>query len=98
MIGYGMMGGFGSNLGFGSWGVFGAILNIVFMVLLIFGGVALLVWFIRKLRNPNSNNSIEDLNFDEELDTPEYALKVRYAQGEITRDEFQIILDDLRSN
>lgn len=98
MIGYGMMGGFGSSLGFGSWGGVGLILYLVFMILVIAGGIALLVWLIRKFSNPNSNKLLGDANFNQDMEDSEYVLKVRYARGEITRDEYQIILNDLRSN
>jgi putative membrane protein len=91
MMGGGMMGGFGS--GFGGFGLVGMLFNIAIII----GIVVLVVWAVRQFSRPNnssgqasSHNSIAGptLSAREILD-------IRYARGELTREEYQNILSDI---
>jgi putative membrane protein len=80
-MGHWMMG----DLGMG-W--FGMILMLVFWVLVITG----IVFFIRWLVQNTGNRSISDGNADSQAIE---ILKGRYANGEITRDEFESMKRDI---
>lgn len=82
MMGGGMMNGFG----FGGLGLIGLIFNLVIIV----GIVILIVWAVRRFTSgttssnqPTSNQSAREI------------LQSRYARGEITRDQYQQMLQDL---
>lgn len=87
MMGGGMMGGSGLG-GFGTFGLIGMILNLVITVAVIVGIVVLVIWLTRRLgqegnTGPGGTNS------------PREIAKLRYARGEITRDQYQEILADI---
>ncbi len=96
MVGHGMWcGGFSRMFGgFGGLGLMGPILNLVISVVVIIGTVWLVIWIVRRLsfnQEMTGGQSRPD-NTKSPLDI----LKVRYAQGEITRDEYQDMLADLK--
>lgn len=79
MGGYGgMMGGYGSQFGFG-FNPIGAILSLVFWALVIGGIMLLVVWLARNAGKERGAPSESPLNI----------LKVRYAKGEITKEQFE---------
>jgi len=93
-----MMRGFGWNgcwgyENFGNMGLVGWIVNIVLMVAVLVAIIWLVVWAVRKLTN-NQKGSISGKSYDE-LSTAREILRTRYAKGEITREEFKQILDDI---
>jgi putative membrane protein len=71
------------------WMAFGA----VWMVLFWGGIVALVVWAITRLSGDRERR--EELSRSEDRPPLEIA-KERYARGEITRDQFKQLQDDLR--
>jgi putative membrane protein len=79
-MGPGMMGGYGFNL-------FSAILLLVFWVLIIGGGVLLVIWLARNAEHTTFGTSSSDAPLD--------ILKVRYAKGEITKEQFDAIKSEL---
>ncbi len=80
--GYRMMGGYG-------WNPLGVILSLIFWALIVGGIVLLVVWL---LRNPGRVS----LGASSGVDTsPLDILKVRYAKGEITREQFEGMRHDL---
>lgn len=82
----GMMGGYGYRYGYGVnlwWGA----LMMVFWVLVIAGIVALVVWAIRE-KQPSPTGRVRE---SEALEI----LKQRYARGEITREEYERMRQDL---
>ena len=87
--------GFGSGLGgFGAFGLSGLILNLVITVGLIVGLVLLIVWLWRRVNSggqrwPARQQPTETGNSSKEI------LQVRYARGEITREQYQQMLVDL---
>ena len=90
MMGNGLWGGCCSGFsgGFGSMGIFGSILSLVLSVGLIIGLVIFLVWAVRRLgaapKNNRANSSAENT-----LQSPLDILKLRYAKGEISQQEYQ---------
>ena len=86
----GMMGGYG----FGSFGLIGMILNLVITVGLIVGIVLLVVWLVRLLGSEGGAISAGHRP-GQEAASPREILQVRYARGEIKRDEYQQMLSDL---
>lgn len=82
MGGGGMMNGFG----FGGMGLIGLIFNLAIVI----GIVILMVWAVRRFTSgatnwnqPSGNQSLREI------------LQARYARGEITRDQYQQMLNDL---
>ncbi len=85
----GMMGG-----GFGSFGGVGLIVNLVITIGVMIGIVVLIIWAVRRLSADASGSSLAKQS---ELAgaPPKEVLQLRYARGEITRDQYQEILADL---
>ena len=96
-MGYGMWGGCCSGIfgGFGGFGLVGSILNIVITVGLIIGIVWLVIWIVRRLSS-NQKTLLSQSGSSDNMKSPLDILKVRYARGEITRDEYQDMLTDLK--
>ncbi len=95
MMGGGMMGGFGSGFGTGGFGLLGGIISLVFNIAVLIGIVLLVVWAVRQFsgrgdtpRGFNAGQSAPLLSAREVLST-------RYAKGEISREEYQTILQDI---
>ncbi len=54
--------------------------------------IGVVVWLIVNSRNSSHNKSSANKNFSQ---TPIEILKLRYAKGEITKEEFEIMKKDL---
>ena len=90
-----MMGnfGYGSYGSYGGFGWIGMIFGLIIMIALIVGFVFLVVWAVRRI----SGNSVH-LHSQLPNSTDQSAkdiIKVRYAKGEISREEYQKLLVDL---
>ncbi len=96
-MGYGMWGGCCSGIfrGFGGFGLVGSLLSLVITVGLIIGIVWLVIWIVRRLSS-NQKMSLSQSGLPDNMKSPLDILKVRYARGEITRDEYQDMLTDLK--
>jgi putative membrane protein len=81
MMGYGMMDGYG-------WG-FGLI-GLLFNVAIIVGIVWLVIWAVRRVTG-NGSASYQAGG----AQSPREILQVRYARGEITRQQYQQMLKDV---
>ena len=80
--GFGCCGG----AGFGWWGI----MNLIFGLILLAMVIIAAIWVVRRLlasRTPASTAGVA---------TPEAILKERYARGEITREEYLSMLQDIR--
>ncbi len=77
-----MMGGFG----FAGMGLFGLVFNLAIIV----GIVILVVWVVKRFTSGTTN-----WNQPSGGQSPREALQARYARGEITREQYQQILQDL---
>ena len=91
MMGGGMMGGgFGSGLG--SFGLVGGLIGLLFNIAIIVGIIVLIVWAVQKFSSGNTSSkatsAAQPFSAREILD-------VRYARGELTRDEYQTKLSDI---
>lgn len=81
-----MMGGGGMMGGFGGGGLIGLILNLAIII----GIVILVVWAVKRFTSGTANGNQTSGN-----QSPREILQARYARGEITRDQYQQILQDL---
>ena len=77
----------GYGFGFAGWGIMlaGAILVLLVLIGLIF----LVIWAVRQGKGPGRNESGHRLQSAEDI------LKARYARGEITREQYLSMLEDL---
>lgn len=84
------LGNWGSLVNFGAWGWLGMILNLVIWIGLFTTLVLLVVWTIRRARVPAAQGLHASVQ-----PTAKEILQARYAQGEITREQYLQMLDDL---
>ena len=93
-MGHGLWGGCCSGWlgGYGGLGLVGSILSLVLSAALIIGIVIFLIWAVRRLGRGSS--SISPLG--DSSQSPLDILKVRYASGEITQQEYQDMRKDLK--
>ena len=82
MMGGGMMHGFG----FGGMGLFGGWIGLIFNLAIIVGIVILIVWAVKRFTSGSVSSGGQ---------TPREIVQARYARGEITRDQYQQILQDV---
>jgi putative membrane protein len=83
MFGYGMMHGYGL-------GLWGGLIGLILNVLIIVGIIWLVVWAVRRLAGGVSHWGPSSAS-----QSPREILQMRYARGEITRDQYQEMLKDL---
>ena len=81
-----MGGGFMHGFGFGGMGLFGGWIGLIFNLAIIVGIVILVVWAVKRFTSGSVSSGSQ---------TPREILQARYARGEITRDQYQQILQDL---
>jgi putative membrane protein len=86
-FGYGCFGGYGAS---GGWGL---ILNAAFGILIFAGIVWLTIWAIRRFSARNSDSS--NLYPASPASSAKEVAQMRYARGEITRDQYQQLLNDI---
>jgi putative membrane protein len=79
-----MMG--GGMMGYGGFGLIGLLFNLLILV----GIVVLIVWAVKRFTGGISNGNQPSANV-----SPREILQARYARGEITRDQYQQMLQDL---
>jgi len=90
MMDGGMMGG-----GFGSFGLMGGFIGLLFNVAILVGIVLLVVWAVRKF-STSTRSSAPTASPNQTLSAREI-LDIRYARGELTREEYQTRLSDITS-
>jgi putative membrane protein len=83
-----MMGGFGGYGGFGSTMM---IVNTVITLAVLIGLVWLVIWAVRRFSANSTSNGFQNGSAQSAKDFTQ----IRYAKGEITREEYQQILLDL---
>lgn len=84
MMGTGIMGGSG-------FGLIGMIFNLILTAGVVIGIVLLVVWLVRRSDvsgNPTFNSGTGE-------PSPKEILQTRYARGEITREQYEIMKQDL---
>ena len=87
-----MMGGFGS--GMGGLGLFGGLISLVLMIGLLGGLVFLGVWLWRRFGD-TTGASFGAQSQRTQPPSAREILQSRYARGELTREEYQTMLQDL---
>jgi uncharacterized membrane protein len=104
MMGGGMIGGFGG--GMGSLGLFGGLLSLVFSIGLLVALVLLGIWLWRQVSptlrqaqgmalSPKTTAQLLTRTRSVGSQSAREILQIRYARGELTREEFQAMLQDL---
>jgi uncharacterized membrane protein len=96
MMGGGMMGSLGS--GMGGLGLFGGLFSLVFSIGLLVVLVLLGIWLWQKVSlTLNSQTTAQPLIGTRSggRQSAREILQIRYARGELTREEFQTTLQDL---
>lgn len=87
MMGGGMMGG-----SIGGFGLAGGLIGMLFNIIIIVGIVVLVVWAVQKF---SSNNAGQKVVSSSQPASAREILDIRYAKGELSRDEYQTILHDV---
>ena len=85
-----MGGGFGSGLG--SFGLIGGLIGLLLNIAILVGIVLLVVWAVKQFSG-SSNQGISAITGQSR--SAREVLDTRYARGELTRDEYQTILNDI---
>ncbi len=85
-----MMGG-----GFGSFGLMGGLIGLLFNVALLVGIVLLIVWSVQKFSG--TNHSGGSAASSKQVLSAREILDIRYASGELAREEYQTRLSDISS-
>jgi putative membrane protein len=85
-----MMGHMG-NLGFGGVNVIGFILGLLVLLVILAGLVVLVIWAVRHFGKINRMNSTPVSS----AQSPKEIVQARYARGEINREEYQQLINDL---
>ena len=83
-------GNWGSVGNFGIWGWISFILNLVFWVGLTAGLILLMVWAVRRARVPTATGP-----HTSGQPTAKEILQAKYARGEITREQYQLMKQDI---
>lgn len=81
--------------GFGNLGWIGWIVNIALTVGILIALVLLVVWAIRRMSD-NQQNTVFSTSQGRERSSARDVLQTRYARGEITREEYRQMLEDIR--
>lgn len=93
-MGGGMMGGgFGSGLG--SFGLIGGLIGLLLNIAILVGIVLLVVWAVKQFSGSNSQGTSAITGITGQSRSAREVLDTRYARGELTRDEYQTILNDI---
>ena len=94
MFGYGLDSCWGLA-GFSSLGWIGWIINIVLTIGLLIALVWLVIWAVRRITNNQGGLMVSPVQSSGLTNSLEI-LQARYARGEINREEYQQMLEDIR--
>jgi putative membrane protein len=86
--------GYGGLGGYGGFGLIGLIFNAVIAVALLLALVLFIVWLWRRVNAGGQGMSTSQQSTRSDASAKEI-LQVRYARGEITREQYQQMLGDL---
>jgi putative membrane protein len=81
--------------GYGGFGLIGGIIGLVITIVILVGLVVLVVWAVRRITGsqqgflPPMSQNANQMNASE-------ILAQRYARGEITREQYKQMLEDIR--
>lgn len=88
------MHGFGMFGQYGGFGLIGMVLNLVITLGLIIGAILLVIWLVKRLAPAGGTGIAAPGEVSSDL-TPREILARRYARGEIDREAYQRMLEDL---
>ncbi len=74
-------------MGYGMMGL--GLIGLFFNIVIVVGIIVLIVWAVRRFSEPGSRPMSGG-------QTPREIVQTRYARGEITREQYQQMLDDLK--
>lgn len=77
------------GFGYGTFGWVGMIINLVVTIVVIIGIVWLVIWLVRRADAAGNSTMLPESH------SPREILQSRYARGEITREQYLEILEDL---
>lgn len=80
--------------GFGAFGWIGMILNLAITIGVIVGIIWLVIYLVRQF-SPGGFKSTVSSSVAENIESPRDVIQLRYARGEITRDQYVEMLEDL---
>lgn len=78
-----MMGGL-----FGGWGLIWGIFIFVFIAIILIGIILLIIWLVKRVNHSGGSSTVRESNALE-------ILKKRYANGEMTKEEFETTKKDI---
>lgn len=81
------------HIGYSSFGYGGMIIGSLLFIAFIVGIIALIVWVVKSASKGNTSSSSVSSTASQ---SPQEIAKIRYAKGELTREEYQALLDDLK--
>ena len=79
---------------FGMYGWLGFVLNLVIILAAVIGIIWLIIWLVRNASS-NQNKSFDRSSLAESQLSARDILQLRYVRGEIDRDRYLEILDDI---
>lgn len=79
--------------GWGSFGLMGGLIGLLFNIAILVGIVLLVVWAVQKVSR--STNSGASTTAPSQVLSAREILDIRYARGELTREEYQTRLSDI---
>ena len=88
--------GYGMMSGYGSLGLVGWIIKRVLTIGILFGLVLLVIWAVHRITKKRGGSQLSSGQGRSGLVTAREILQSRYARGEITREEYQQMLEDIR--
>jgi putative membrane protein len=80
--------------GLGNFGWIGLILNLILIVGLIIGSVLLAIWLIKRL-GEGGRSPGDFFETSQGTKSPQEILQARYARGELTRQQYGEMMEDL---
>ena len=80
--------------GLGNFSWVGLILNLIILVGLIIGAVLLAIWLIKRMGEAGGTRMVS-LEKSQGAISPQEILQARYARGEITRQQYREMMEDL---
>jgi putative membrane protein len=81
--------------GYGSFGLIGGIISLVITIAVLIGLVVLSVWAVRRIAS-SQHNFLPPMGQNANPLSASEILAQRYARGEITREQYKQMLEDIR--
>ena len=81
------------HIGYNTFGYGGMIIGSLLFIAFVVGIIALIVWAVKSASKGNAGSSSVSSTASQ---SPMEIAKLRYAKGELTREEYQALFDDLK--